>query len=264
MRLRTPSIPTKLREETEARRLRGGGTRTLKLLVSATLVIGVAAGGTAVGIERADTIRACVHKGSGALRVTDAAGSCNRTSETPLDWNRAGPTGPSGAPGAGLEPPLWVRTGPGSSRLSFFNYNILESVEVTDQLNGYRSFTPHHKATQLANFMVTTDANGPLSYGSGLDQPPQFGRLRALRICFARTPQLDINRVFVHSMGKELVNVPVADEGIYGCFPIAFEPVVVTQPITVTLVIYAPRTGERIDFGGVIAAFEPAPAVIGS
>ena len=49
------------------------------------------------------SINACVHRKTGALRITPPGRRCTRR-ERRLAWNRLGPAGPTGAPGAAGQP----------------------------------------------------------------------------------------------------------------------------------------------------------------
>jgi hypothetical protein len=75
--------------------------RLLSGRTGSALAVGVVAalaagGGYAIAAGTSNTIRACASKTTGALRV---ASRCKST-ENALSWNRVGPTGPRGLPGA--------------------------------------------------------------------------------------------------------------------------------------------------------------------
>ncbi len=64
--------------------------------VAPLLIVGVVAlGGGMALAQDGNTIRACAHKTTGALRLDSPAGGCN-VSETPVTWNTQGPQGPRG------------------------------------------------------------------------------------------------------------------------------------------------------------------------
>ena len=67
---------------------------TLALTLAALIVATI---GTAAGL-RAEEIRACARRKTGAIRLLPAGKSC-KPSETPLTWSQAGPAGPAGPPG---------------------------------------------------------------------------------------------------------------------------------------------------------------------
>jgi hypothetical protein len=69
----------------------------------ALIALSVALGGTSYAAlhdaGNSNTVRACVKKRGGAVRVVKAGAKCKR-GERRLAWNRAGVPGPAGAPGA--------------------------------------------------------------------------------------------------------------------------------------------------------------------
>jgi predicted ribosomally synthesized peptide with SipW-like signal peptide len=70
----------------------------------ALIALSVALGGTSYAAlhdagNTSNTVRACVKKRGGAVRVIKAGAKCKR-GERRLAWNRAGVPGPAGAPGA--------------------------------------------------------------------------------------------------------------------------------------------------------------------
>lgn len=75
--------------------------RRARLGVLVAVVLGVAAGGIAYASipDSNGVIHGCYAQKDGRLRVinTDAGASCNTTKENPLNWNQAGPPGPSDA-----------------------------------------------------------------------------------------------------------------------------------------------------------------------
>ena len=72
--------------------------RTVAAVMAVVGLSALALGGVAGAQEDGNTIHACYHKNSGALRVVDADATC-RNPELPLSWNRTGPAGPSGPSG---------------------------------------------------------------------------------------------------------------------------------------------------------------------
>lgn len=246
----------------------------------------LALGGATLALDDGNTLHGCVGQGAGALRVVDSAADC-KTNEAPLEWNQqgtAGPAGPTGPPGpqgpagaqgpegpagAGLDPPLRVRTGPGSGRLSSVNTNLVEAVEVENQIEGGVRFLPRLKpSTGIGNFIVAADVDGPVSFGSSPATLPQFGLLSGLRLCvFESAPRISIIEIRLYSGGQFLTtaDLPPAGPGgtYFGCVPLSFDPVVALEPITVSIQLFldiVDPENHHFTYRGAIATFEPVPA----
>ena len=70
-------------------------------LISLVVGVGIAAGGIAYASipDSNGVIHGCYVKTTGDLRVIDSSGKGCDPGEKPLEWNQAGPTGPSGTAG---------------------------------------------------------------------------------------------------------------------------------------------------------------------
>lgn len=85
------------------------GPRGIVRVIGISLVaLGVAAGGGLALASDGNTIHACAHKTTGALRLAQELGACH-VSETTVEWNIQGLQGPQGPPATRLF--LAVRSG---------------------------------------------------------------------------------------------------------------------------------------------------------
>lgn len=73
--------------------------RLTAVLLGGTLVM-IASTAVASAAEPDQTIRACVNKYTGDVRVLEDGASCRARLETALNWNQNGPQGPAGPAGA--------------------------------------------------------------------------------------------------------------------------------------------------------------------
>jgi hypothetical protein len=257
----------------------GKRRRVRALLITLPVVASaLAIGAVSSALHAGSTIHACVANANGNVRIVDQSKGCH-PNETLLQWNQVGPQGPpgpqgpqgpqglqgpvgpqgpAGADGEGIEPPLRVRTGPGSARIT---ESTVESLQIEHLTDGGIRFTSDVGSGGI--FRFAADLDGPLAYGSNPAAASQYGQLTALRVCIEESdPLIDVESVRVYSGGVHVASPSEPPDGpggaTFGCTALDLEPVIANEPLTLWLQVDVPCCApHHLVYRGVIASFAP-------